>query len=263
MEKSVCILYSESDTKEFILPLCQEFEIFQVRFWLEPIENIQFEDVLLNVVRNLSAFNRVLICMSESFIESKLANSDLELCFDLQKKLKLDSIIVLILNGKRRILDKFPLLLDVMCKEVYSDIKYTAKDLVNYFDNCESIGIDKMLSISCANPKSGANFCFRIQPNKNFYFLLDRIKNLFHLEDTCEIGNAMVHQYRWIIVESDALDEFDKLFKIGLGLGSAGLFALFKNGESLVKIYDGNSSLQNSILENEKQFVLREVLVEF
>src|SRR5262249_29002549 len=115
--QDIFISHASPDKTKYIFPLTSALNNFNVTFWLDDNEIKWGDDITSKINRGLSRSNFGLVCFSSAFIQRPWPEAEMSSILGMQNASGAKRLLPLILNSKKVVLEKYPLIAGLAYRE--------------------------------------------------------------------------------------------------------------------------------------------------
>jgi hypothetical protein len=202
------ISHASADKQDYILPLASRLSDRHVTYWLDSNE-LQWGDPLaLKINDGFHESRHVVLCLSKNFISSSWTEEELNAAFVRNIEEDGRKVLPLILNSKRQILSKYPLLAGRLCKE-YSSPDIIADELA-HIANIQAMP-NNHIRVVIESVHSGLLSDVYVPLSATVEWLATKAKQRVGLKESLDTGGYQSFAIRWVLVDVNAKDCWKQL----------------------------------------------------
>jgi hypothetical protein len=231
------ISHASKDKAKYIFPLVSAFSAKGVTYWLDALEVGWGGSVVGAINDGLSTSRRVLLCLSENFLERPWARAEMESALARQIDTDEERVLPLILNSTEKVLAAYPLLRTLSYRLFDQGIESIAAELAALFGSESAAPGGLHIRIQSAH--SGLLCDVVESPNVSVEWLASKGKAALGGEDMADAGVFNLLPIRWILVDVKAENDWRELSESE----RRDIRALIKVGEEVRTATEGTTSL--------------------
>jgi hypothetical protein len=122
--KDIFLCHSSEDKKEYIKPLYEELLKNEISVWYDEGEILWGDSIMGKIQEGIKLSKFAIICFSKNFLMKNWPDSEFRNLYQRQQSEGRKIILPLILNSKKEVLEKYPLINDIAYEEWNRGIPY-------------------------------------------------------------------------------------------------------------------------------------------
>ena len=244
--QDVFISHAHKDVEKYITPLVNAFKAKDrnIRFWRDAGEIRGVDSIAERINEGLKSCRIFLPCLSKNYMESEWCQKEMWSALSQHIESGKKSIFLLILNSKKEVFEKYPLLGDLKYRLFEQGIESIADEIAAL---CAAQSSRKNgLSIRVESAHSGVLCDIIESPDVSVEWLSSKASAALGGKDSADAGALEWFRVRWILVDVRAEDYYRSLTNIQ----RQEIWAVVKVGDEVRKATEGTTSLRKLGVEN-------------
>ncbi|MGV7224342.1 MAG: toll/interleukin-1 receptor domain-containing protein [Nitrospinales bacterium] len=250
--QDVFISHAHKDVEKYITPLVNAFKPKgrNIKFWRDAGEIGGIDSVAKKINEGLRSCRIFLPCLSQNYMESEWCQKEMWSALSQHIDSGKKSIFLLILNSKKEVFEKYPLLGDLKYRLFEQGVESIADELATL---CAAQSSKKNgLSIRVESAHSGVLCDIIESPDVSVEWLASKATAALGGKDRADVGALERFMVRWILVDVRAEDYYRSL----TNLQRQEIWAVVKVEDELRKATEGTTSLRKLGVEDGTVFHL-------
>lgn len=250
--QDVFISHAHKDVEKYITPLVIAFNAKDrnIKFWRDAGEISGVDSIAERINEGLKSCRIFLPCLSKNYMESKWCQKEMWSALSQHIESGKKSIFLLILNSKKEVFEKYPLLGDLEYRLFEQGIESIADEIAAL---CAAQSSKKNgLSIRVESAHSGVLCDIIESPDVSVQWLSSKASAALGGKDRADAGALEWFSVRWILVDVRAEDYYRSL----TNTQRQEIWAVVKVGDEVRKATEGTTSLRKLGVEDGTVFHL-------
>lgn len=203
------ISHASADKQQYVQPLSERLTERKVTFWLDSLEIGWGDNFALKINEGLRESRFAVICLSEAFISRPWPETELGAAFAMQNSDGKKKVLPLILNNKDRIIQQYPLVGGLIYREFSAGVGSIADELATLAES--TVVPEGSLHLVIESIHTGRLSNLIVPIRSSVKWLAEHARQGAGLKDTLDSGGFSQFHIRWVLVDSNAEEDWDRL----------------------------------------------------
>lgn len=208
-EFDIFVSHASADKERFVRPLCAAFDTHGLSHWLDA-HQIGWGDSVAGKINDGLANSRfVLLCLSKQYSEGTWPQAEMNAALSIQNASGTKRVLPLILNGKGKLLRRYPLLADVAYRHFSAGPSAIAQDIQVLIDNGAAVRkTQDKYRVIVESAHSGVRHEIHADPMASIAWLYRECLSAAGVNERADTGGFVQFKLRWVLVDVNARHDY-------------------------------------------------------